>query len=90
MPVHSLCRRQIVRPSNSAAHTSAHAWRSPTASAPSSGSTPRAREHLERANGLFRSPRLSLVCVLLRLFPGVLLKVYRLRDRLIVGADTSF
>jgi glycosyltransferase involved in cell wall biosynthesis len=50
----------------------------------------KAREHLERANGLVRSPRLSLVCVLLRLFPGVLLKVYRLRDRLIVGADTSF
>jgi glycosyltransferase involved in cell wall biosynthesis len=50
----------------------------------------KAREHLERANGLLRSPRLRLVCVLLRLFPGVLLKVYRLRDRLIVGADTSF
>ena len=50
----------------------------------------KAREHLERANALFRSPRLSLVCVLLRLFPGVLLKVYRLRDRHIVGADTSF
>ena len=50
----------------------------------------KAREHLERANEVFRSPRLRLVCVLLRLFPGVLLKVYRLRDRLIVGADTSF
>jgi glycosyltransferase involved in cell wall biosynthesis len=50
----------------------------------------KAREHLERANDLLRSPRLSLVCVLLRLFPRVLLKVYRLRDRLIVGADTSF
>ena len=50
----------------------------------------KAREHLERANAHFRSPRLSLVCVLLRLFPGVLLKVYRLRDRHIVGADTSF
>ena len=50
----------------------------------------KAREHLERANDVFRSPRLRLVCLLLRLFPGVLLKVYRLRDRLIVGADTSF
>ena len=50
----------------------------------------KAREHLERANSLVRSPRLRLVCVLLRLFPGVLLKVYRLRDRLIIGADTSF
>jgi glycosyltransferase involved in cell wall biosynthesis len=50
----------------------------------------KAREHLERANDLFRSPRLRLVCLLLRLFPGVLLKVYRLRDRLIIGADTSF
>jgi glycosyltransferase involved in cell wall biosynthesis len=50
----------------------------------------KAREHLERANDVFRSPRLRLVCLLLRLFPGMLLKVYRLRDRLIVGADTSF
>jgi glycosyltransferase involved in cell wall biosynthesis len=50
----------------------------------------KAREHLERANSLLRSPRLRLVCLLLRLFPGVLLKVYRLRDRLIVGADTSY
>ena len=50
----------------------------------------KAREHLERANNLLRSPRLRLVCVLLRLFPGMLLKVYRLRDRLIIGADTSF
>jgi glycosyltransferase involved in cell wall biosynthesis len=50
----------------------------------------KAREHLERANDLLRSRRLRLVCVLLRLFPGLLLKVYRLRDRLIIGADTSF
>jgi glycosyltransferase involved in cell wall biosynthesis len=50
----------------------------------------KAREHLERANDVLRSPRLRLVCVLLRLFPGMLLKVYRLRDRLIIGADTSF
>ena len=50
----------------------------------------RAREHLERADDLIRSRRLRLVGVLLRLFPGVLLKVYRLRDRLIIGSDTSF
>lgn len=50
----------------------------------------KAREHLERANELVPSRRLRLVCVLLRLFPGMLLKVYRLRDRLIIGADTSF
>lgn len=50
----------------------------------------KAREHLERANDLVRSRRLRLVCVLLKLFPGVLLKVYRLRDRLIIGSDTSF
>ena len=50
----------------------------------------KAREHLERANDVLRSPRLRVVCVLLRLFPGMLLKVYRLRDRLIIGADTSF
>jgi glycosyltransferase involved in cell wall biosynthesis len=50
----------------------------------------KAREHLERANDLVPSRRLRLVCVLLRLVPGILLKVYRLRDRLIIGADTSF
>jgi hypothetical protein len=50
----------------------------------------KAREHLERANAVLRSPRLGFVCVLLRLFPGLLLKVYRMRDRLIIGADTSF
>src|SRR5687767_5018517 len=37
----------------------------------------KAREHLERANELVGSRRLRLVCVLLRLFPGILLKVYR-------------
>lgn len=50
----------------------------------------KAREHLERANAVLRSPRLGLVCLLLRWVPGVLLKMYRIRDRLIVGADTSF
>jgi glycosyltransferase involved in cell wall biosynthesis len=50
----------------------------------------KAREHLQRANAVLRSPRLGLVCVLLRLFPGMLLKVYRMRDRLIIGIDTSF
>jgi hypothetical protein len=52
--------------------------------------TDAALEHLERANQFFRSRRLRLVCALMRTFPGVLLRVYRLRDRLVVGADTSF
>jgi glycosyltransferase involved in cell wall biosynthesis len=49
-----------------------------------------ALEHLERANEFFNSRRLRLVCALMRTFPGVLLRVYRLRDRLLLGADTSF
>jgi glycosyltransferase involved in cell wall biosynthesis len=52
--------------------------------------TDAALDHVERANEFFKSPRLRLVCALMRTFPGVLLHVYRLRDRLLVGADTSF
>lgn len=52
--------------------------------------TDAALEHLERANDFFKSRRLRLVCALMRTFPGVLLRVYRLRDRLLLGADTSF
>jgi hypothetical protein len=52
--------------------------------------TDAALEHLERANEFFRSRRLRLVCALMRTFPGVLLRMYRLRDRLLLGADTSF
>jgi glycosyltransferase involved in cell wall biosynthesis len=52
--------------------------------------TDAALEHLERANAFFKSRRLRLVCALMRTFPGVLLRVYRLRDRLLLGADTSF
>jgi hypothetical protein len=49
-----------------------------------------ALRHVERANEYFQSRRLRLICALMRTFPGVLLRVYRLRDRLIVGTDTSF
>jgi hypothetical protein len=52
--------------------------------------TDAALQHLERANKFFKSRRLRLVCALMRTFPGVLLRVYRLRDRLLLGADTSF
>ncbi len=52
--------------------------------------TDAALERLERANQFFNSRRLRVVCALMRTFPGVLLRVYRLRDRLLVGADTSF
>jgi glycosyltransferase involved in cell wall biosynthesis len=45
---------------------------------------------IERSNRFFRSWKLRLVCAGLRTFPGVLLRLYRLRDRLMVGADTSF
>jgi glycosyltransferase involved in cell wall biosynthesis len=49
-----------------------------------------ALNHIERSNVLWRRRKLQLVCALIRRFPGVLLRVYRLRDRLVVGADTSF
>lgn len=52
--------------------------------------TTAALEHIERANEYFRSRRLRVVSALMRTFPGALLRVYRLRDRLVVGADTSF
>lgn len=52
--------------------------------------TDAALEHVERANDYFKSRRLRLVCALMRTVPGVLLRVYRLRDRLLLGADTSF
>jgi len=46
--------------------------------------------HLERANEYFKSRRLRIICALMRTSPGVLLRLYRLRDRLLLGADTSF
>lgn len=49
-----------------------------------------ALEHIERANAVFKSRRLRVICALIRLFPGVMLRAYRLRDRLMIGADTSF
>jgi glycosyltransferase involved in cell wall biosynthesis len=49
-----------------------------------------ALDHIERANVFFRSGRLRVVCVLIRTVPAILLGVYRVRDRLVVGADTSF
>jgi glycosyltransferase involved in cell wall biosynthesis len=52
--------------------------------------TPGALHYLERANAYFRSWRLRLVWALMRVSPAALLRLYRLRDRLLVGADTSF
>ena len=49
-----------------------------------------ALSHIERSNSLVKRLKLSLVCLLIRRFPGVLLRAYRLRDRLLVGSDTSF
>lgn len=50
----------------------------------------RALEHFRRANEFFRSPRLALVCGAIRLAPGMVLRMYGLRDRLMVGTDTRF
>jgi glycosyltransferase involved in cell wall biosynthesis len=47
-------------------------------------------EHLQRANQHFNSWRLRIVCALIRLFPGTLHRLYRLRDRVITRANTSF
>ena len=49
-----------------------------------------ALQHLQAANETLRSPRLSLVCGLLRRAPRLLLNLYRWRDRLVLGADTRF
>jgi len=46
--------------------------------------------HLDRANQFFGSRRLRIVSALMKTFPGALLRAYRLRDRFVVGADTSF
>jgi glycosyltransferase involved in cell wall biosynthesis len=44
--------------------------------------------HLARANDYFRTPRLTLAAALIRRVPGLLLKLYDWRDRLIVGSST--
>jgi len=49
-----------------------------------------ALESIRRANLFFKSTKLTLVCALLRTCPRVMLRAYRLRDRLLLGADTSF
>ena len=50
----------------------------------------RALAEIEECNRYFKRRKLRLVCALLRRFPAVLLRAYRLRDRLVVGGDTSF
>ena len=47
-------------------------------------------EHLQRANEHFNSWRLRIICALIRIFPGTLHRLYRLRDRVVTRANTSF
>lgn len=46
--------------------------------------------HLRRANRHFRSPKIALVCALMRHMPAMMLRMYSWRDRLILGTDTRF
>ena len=52
--------------------------------------TDRALEHFRRANEFLRSPKLTVVCAMMRTMPGLLLRLYGLRDRVLLGADTRF
>ncbi|MGB7925667.1 MAG: glycosyltransferase family A protein [Pyrinomonadaceae bacterium] len=54
------------------------------------GDTKAAIAGLKEANAFFLSRKTSLVLVLMRLMPRLLLRVYGLRDRYIWRADTSF
>lgn len=49
-----------------------------------------ALEHLQQANAFFRSTRLRIVCRLLRVAPHLMLSLYRLRDRFVLGANTRY
>jgi glycosyltransferase involved in cell wall biosynthesis len=47
-------------------------------------------DRLKEANQYFKSPKLSLVVVLLRTFPGLLLRAYQVRNRLIMGTSIGW
>jgi glycosyltransferase involved in cell wall biosynthesis len=49
-----------------------------------------ALSHIERSNGFVKRMKLRLVIAVIRWFPRILLRVYRLRDRLLIGADTTY
>ena len=48
----------------------------------------RAAELLAGANDYFKRPKLALAATLMRFVPGLLLRAYDLRDRLVFGAST--
>jgi glycosyltransferase involved in cell wall biosynthesis len=50
----------------------------------------RAVEHFRDANVYFRSPKLWLVGLVMRRAPGLLLRMYGWRDRVLLGTDTRF
>jgi glycosyltransferase involved in cell wall biosynthesis len=47
-----------------------------------------AADLLSEANGYFKRPKLALAVALMRFVPGLLLRAYDLRDRLVFGAST--
>ena len=54
-----------------------------------SGNTDAAIEHLAQANTYFNSKKLSAAIVALKVAPGLVLKMYHLRDRLVFRTDTK-
>jgi glycosyltransferase involved in cell wall biosynthesis len=54
------------------------------------GEVKAALEKLTRANEFFKSGKLRLTCLLLRISPQLLLRAYNIRDRFIIGADTKY
>ena len=47
-------------------------------------------EKLKKANEFFRSTKLVLALMALRAAPQLLLRVYNIRDRIVLGTNTKF
>ncbi|HVF90701.1 MAG TPA: glycosyltransferase family A protein [Blastocatellia bacterium] len=54
------------------------------------GEVSSAIENLTRANEFFKSGKLRLTCLALRVWPRLLLRAYDIRDRFIIGANTKY